>query len=93
MYNIIGCFKTTETVPSEYTVLTAQKQKWTVFTVDQSSGDEDTDMRNLHETWRRIYSEWFPTVSYEHTETGFDFELYFSDKESGYGVEVWIPVA
>ena len=64
MNYLLGCFKTTETVPPEFTVLTAPKQTWAVFAVDQSSDDEDTNMHNLHETWRKIYSEWFPTVNY-----------------------------
>ncbi|MCL2361824.1 MAG: AraC family transcriptional regulator [Defluviitaleaceae bacterium] len=92
MNYLMGCFKTSESIPSIYTVLSAPKQTWAVFAVDQSSNDEDTNMHNIHETWRRIYSEWFPTVSYEHTETGFDFEWYLGDNESGYGVEIWIPV-
>lgn len=92
MNYLMGCFKTVETVPPEYMVLSAPKQTWAVFAVDQSSDDEDVNMHNIHDAWRRIYSEWFPTVNYEHTETGFDFELYFGDKESGYGVEIWIPV-
>jgi len=92
MNYLLGCFKTAETVPSEYTVLAAREQTWAVFAVDQSSDDENTNMHNLHDTWRRIYSEWFPTVNYEHAEEGFDFELYFGDERAGYGVEVWIPV-
>ena len=91
MNYMMGCFKTTETVPAEYVVLSAPKLTWAVFPVDQS-GDEETNMHNLHETWRKIYSEWFPTVSYEHAVCDFDFELYFGDKEAGYGTEVWIPV-
>lgn len=86
MNYMIACFKTTETLPPEYKTLSISKQTWAVFAVDWKS-DED-----LHEVWRRIYSEWFPSVSYEHADCDFDLEIYFGDEQSGYGVEVWIPV-
>ncbi|MCL2573937.1 MAG: AraC family transcriptional regulator [Defluviitaleaceae bacterium] len=81
-----GCFKKTDAVPSRYTVLNIPKQTWAVFHVDWQGDDG-----KLHDTWKRIYSEWFPTVSYVHADCEFDFEKYFEDEGHGY-IEIWIPV-
>jgi len=89
MNYMIACYKPAGIVPSEYTVLSLPEQTWAVFTVDWGS---DMDDAKLHDVWQRIYSEWFPTVNYEHADCQYDIEMYFGDKESGYGVEVWIPV-
>ncbi|MCL2397341.1 MAG: hypothetical protein FWC93_04670 [Defluviitaleaceae bacterium] len=53
---------------------------------------DDEDDSNLHDTWCRIYAEWFPAVNYEHADCDFGLEMYLGDEQSGYGVEVWIPV-
>ncbi|MCL2593802.1 MAG: effector binding domain-containing protein, partial [Defluviitaleaceae bacterium] len=87
MNYMMACYKKTETVPQEYKVLGIPKQTWAIFTVENSEDD-----KNLHEMWQRIYSEWFPSVSYEHADCEFDLEMYFRDKETGYFVEIWIPI-
>jgi len=87
MNYLIACYKQTKSVPSEYKVLSIPKQTWAVFSVDWNGDD-----KKLHDTWKRIYSEWFPTVNYEHADCGFDIEIYFGDKQTGYSVEIWIPV-
>jgi len=90
MNYMMACYKKTETIPPEYTVLNIPKQTWAVFAVEWSSDEDD---KNLHNTWERIYSEWFPTVSYEHADCDFDMEMFFGSKQEGYSVEIWIPVA
>jgi len=89
MSYMMACYKKDLAVPPEYTVLNIPAQTWAAFSVDWNgeNGEE-----NLHNTWQRIYSEWFPSVNYEHADCDFDMEIYFGDKESGYGVEIWIPV-
>lgn len=39
-----------------------------------------------------IYSEWFPSVPYEHSESDFDPELYFRTRNADCGVEIYVPV-
>lgn len=52
----------------------------------------------IQETWRGIYSEWFPASAYEHAGTP-DFESYpeqarpdIDDSSPEYRTEVWIPI-
>ena len=89
MSYMIACYKQTETIPPEYVILNIPKQTWAVFPVDWGN---DMDDAKLHDVWQRIYSEWFPSVNYEHADCDYDLEMFFGDKETGYGVEVWIPV-
>jgi len=89
MKYMIACFKQADTDTADFTVLSIPKQTWAVFQVDWKNEKDDA---NLHATWQRIYSEWFPTASYEHADCDFDFENYIGNAESGYGVEIWIPV-
>ncbi len=89
MNYMIACLRKCEPVPPEYKVLSIPEQTWAIFNVQWKS---DKDTQNLHEAWRRIYSEWFPSASYEHVDCDFDLEYYFGNSESSYGVEIWIPV-
>ncbi|GHU38476.1 AraC family transcriptional regulator [Clostridia bacterium] len=88
MKYMIGCIKHPEANSTGYTLLSIPKQTWAVFSVVWTAADA-TD---LHKTWQRIYSEWFPSASYEHADCDFDLELYFGDRDSNYGVEIWIPI-
>jgi AraC family transcriptional regulator len=89
MKYMIACIKHMEVASAEFTVLSIPKQTWAVFSVEWQPGQTND---NLHDTWRRIHSEWFPTASYEHADCDYDMERYFGKEKSEYGVEVWIPV-
>jgi len=71
------------TVPKKFTVLDIPVTTWAIFDVP------DCDMQPM---WKRIYTEWFPTASYESIE-GVNFEMYYGlgKHENGQG-EIWIPV-
>ncbi|MPN05299.1 hypothetical protein SDC9_152549 [bioreactor metagenome] len=86
---MLGCIKRDKEICHEYTVLTIPEQTWAIF---QTEWKSESDDEKLHEVWRRIYSEWFPVVSYEHADCDFDMEMYFGNAQTGYGVEIWIPV-
>ena len=86
---MIACVKPAAAVSPEFAVLSIPKQTWAVLCVEWQLGAAND---KLHDTWRRIYSEWFPLSSYEHAECDCDMERYFGNAASGYGVEVWIPV-
>ncbi len=47
----------------------------------------------LQDTWRKIYTEWFPTAAYTHAG-GAELEVYADGdvKSADYRCEVWIPV-
>ncbi|PKR79346.1 AraC family transcriptional regulator [Halalkalibacillus sediminis] len=67
--------------------MTVPAAKWAVFEVH---GAMPNAMVN---TWKKIYSEWFPTSEYEYAG-GPEFELYTEDdpfSENCYS-EIWIPV-
>ena len=89
MSYMVGCIKMDQAVSPEYKTLCIPKQTWSIFQTEWKSEDDD---EKLHEVWGRIYSEWFPVASYEHADCDFDMEMYFGDLQSGYSVEIWIPV-
>ncbi|MBE5979420.1 MAG: AraC family transcriptional regulator [Paenibacillaceae bacterium] len=89
MSYMVGCINKDQAVSPEYKTLTIPKQTWAIFQTEWKSEDDD---EKLHEVWGRIYSEWFPVASYEHADCDFDMEMYFSDLQSGYSAEIWIPV-
>jgi len=89
MNYMLGCFKKAGPTPPGYVSLHAPSQTWAVFAVDWAGEGDDA---NLHDTWEKIYSEWFPSVNYEHSEYGFDFELYSGSNDTGFSAEIWIPV-
>lgn len=91
MKYLIGCIKHPDANSTGYTVLNIPKQTWAVFSVVWDY-HEPADNSDLHKTWQRIYSEWFPTANYEHADCDFDMELYYGDRDSNYGVEIWIPI-
>lgn len=88
MKYMIGCIKHPDANSTGYTLLSISKQTWAIFSVVWTS----QDVTNLHQTWQRIYSEWFPSANYEHADCDYDMEFYFGDSDSNYGVEIWIPI-
>lgn len=89
MKYLIGCLNHAGATPQGYTLLSIPKQTWAVVSVIWEEGkDED-----LHNTWQKIYAEWFPSTQYQHADCDFDLELYYGDRDASYGVEIWIPIA
>ena len=70
-------------VPDKFTVLDVSATTWAVFIMDDC---------NMPPMWGRIFSEWFPTSTYE-PAGGVEFEMYYGlgKHEKGMG-EIWIPV-
>lgn len=75
-------------IPEAYSRLTVGEQTWAIFPATDGPNDK------MHDIWRRIYSEWFPTSEYEQAE-GPSFEMYYGygrgDSGTGFS-EIWIPV-
>ena len=92
MKYMIGCIQHPGANPSNYTVLSIPKRTWAVFSIVWGYGEQGT--KNIHDMWKRIYSEWFPSSGYEHApDSDFDMELYYGNEQDNYGVEIWIPIA
>jgi AraC family transcriptional regulator len=72
-------------IPETYTRLNVPAQTWAIF---------PSPKNDVKDTWRRIFTEWFPTSEYEQVE-GPSFEMWYGygRGDFGYGAsEVWIPV-
>ncbi|MCL2696714.1 MAG: AraC family transcriptional regulator [Oscillospiraceae bacterium] len=72
-------------IPAEYTRLSVPAQTWAIFPAVDG---------HICDTWRRIYTEWFPTSGYEQAEeTTFEMYYGYGRGDFNYGLtEVWIPV-
>jgi AraC family transcriptional regulator len=74
-------------LPNGCTDMTVKAATWAIF---ESRGPIPTA---IQDTFKRIYSEWFPTSGYEHA-AGAELEIYTEgDMQSAeYCCEVWMPV-
>ncbi|WP_137791058.1 AraC family transcriptional regulator [Bacillus sp. E(2018)] len=78
---------TTEKCPEDMTELKVESSTWAVF---EAVGPFPETLQNV---WGRIYSEWFPSSSYEQTE-GPEI-LWNADKDTSsptFRSEIWVPV-
>ena len=85
MNYMIGCEMGDVEIKEEFKLLEIPSLTWAIFEVN---GNLDSD---IHDTWKRIASEWFPTSNYEHADAP-EMERYFGNEEEGYRCEIWIPV-
>lgn len=74
-------------IPEELDKLEIPASKWVVFEVHGPMPHA------MQDTWKRIFSEWFPSNSYEHSGAP-DFELYTDEDPSNPDLysEIWIPI-
>lgn len=70
-----------------FSTLKIPASKWVVFEVHGAMPDA------MQNTWKQIFSEWFPTSGYEHAGTP-ELEVYTDDDPSSPDCysEIWIPV-
>ena len=88
-FKYMVCYYTPKTasIPEKYTKLHVPAQTWAVFPVPAMEWQN---------TWRRIYTEWFPTSEYEQPDCpSFEMSEEIADEQEyhvhGSG-EIWIPV-
>lgn len=86
-YMVCG-FTPTGEAPADFERLSVPALIWAVFPLDEKDGHVGDQVQN---TWRRVFTEWFPTSGYGHAD-GPEFEIYFDRGEGIYAAEVWIPV-
>jgi AraC family transcriptional regulator len=76
-------------ISSEFTILQIPKLTWAVFEGHGTMPDNFI----MHDIWKSIYSEWFPSSGFEQVEGPCLEKNFWSDEEfAGYTCEVWIPV-
>ncbi|MEF2966277.1 effector binding domain-containing protein [Paenibacillus sp. M1] len=80
-------------IPPKLTVLRIPTQTYAVFeSQEEISEDVEIGLEILN-VWRRIYSEWFPSVNFEQVEGPCLEKYYWLDEEQvDSKCEVWIPV-
>ncbi|WP_096186568.1 AraC family transcriptional regulator [Evansella halocellulosilytica] len=76
-----------EELPSGFSRLEIPASKWGVFEVHGPMPD------SMQNSWKKIFSEWFPSNNYEHAGTP-ELEVYTSKDPSNPNLysEIWIPL-
>ncbi|QOR68168.1 AraC family transcriptional regulator [Cytobacillus suaedae] len=74
-------------IPQGYDSLEIPTSKWVIFEVHGAMPDA------MQNTWKQIFSEWFPTSGYLHAGTP-EFEMYTDDDPTSLDCysEIWIPI-
>ncbi|WP_253298863.1 AraC family transcriptional regulator [Paenibacillus barcinonensis] len=80
-------------VPDGFTVLHIPDQTYAVFDSHGTMTEEVEIDLSIMNIWKRIYTEWFPSTSFEQAE-GPCIEKYewVDDRQQDFITEVWIPV-
>lgn len=84
---MIGYFLPQSGLPQGFEKLQVPPQTYAIF----STGLYPDGQSGIHELWRRIWGEWFPSSNYEFTN-GSEFEITYDRGNNMYEMEVWIPV-
>lgn len=74
-------------IPDRFEVTEIPASKWAIFEVHGAMPHA------IQKVWKQIFSEWFPSSSYEHAGTP-ELEVYSDGdaSEEDYYSEIWIPV-
>jgi AraC family transcriptional regulator len=82
-----------ENVPSNMVARSFPETTYAVFTTPKVKEEEFPT--SIHQTWKKIFAEWFPHSGYEHAGM-FEFERYdekcHADKNELLQIEIYIPV-
>lgn len=84
---MIGYFLPQSGLPQGFEKLQVPPQTYAIF----STGLYPDGQSGIHELWRRIWGEWFPSSNYEFAN-GPEFEITYERGNNMYEMEVWIPV-
>jgi AraC family transcriptional regulator len=80
-------------VPTEFTLLSIPIQTYAVFDSREKAPENEELGLEVQNVWKRIYSEWFPSSSFEQVEGPCMEKYYWTDDTRTESVwEVWIPV-
>lgn len=84
---MIGYFLHQSSPPVGFEKLNIPPQTYAIF----STGLYPDGQSGIHELWKRIGGEWFPTCNYEFANRP-EFEMTYDRGNNMYEMEVWIPV-
>lgn len=84
---MIGYFMPQSGMPEGFERLAIPPQTYAIF----STGLYPDGQSGIHDLWKRIWAEWFPTCNYE-PANGPEFEMTYDRGNCMYEMEVWIPV-
>ncbi|MGM0884462.1 MAG: AraC family transcriptional regulator [Bacillota bacterium] len=84
---MIGYFLPQSGLPQGFEKLQIPPQTYAIF----STGINPDGKNDIHDLWRRIFGEWFPTCDYNFAN-GPEFEMTYDRGNGMYEMEVWIPV-
>lgn len=84
---MIGYFLPQSGLPQGFEKLQIPPQTYAIF----STGINPDGQNDIHDLWRRIWGEWFPTCDYNFAN-GPEFEMTYDRGKGMYEMEVWIPV-
>jgi AraC family transcriptional regulator len=84
---MIGYFLPQSGLPKGFEKLNIPPQTYAIF----PTGIYPDGQSGIHELWKRIWGEWFPTCNYE-PENVPEFEMVYNRGNNMYEMEVWIPI-
>ncbi len=84
---MIGYFLPQSGLPEGFETLQIPPQTYATF----STGLYPDGQSGIHDLWKRIWEEWFPSSTYE-AANGPEFEMTYERGNHVYEMEVWIPV-
>lgn len=84
---LIGYFMPEGGLPEGFEELQIPTQTYAIF----STGLYPDGQSEIHDLWRRIWGEWFPSSNYEFAN-GPEFEMTYDRGNDLYEMEIWIPV-
>lgn len=84
---MIGYFSAQDGLAPGFDQLQIPTQTYAIF----STGLYLDGQSGIHDLWRRIWGEWFPSSNYEFA-SGHEFEITYDRGHNLYEIEVWIPV-
>ncbi len=86
---MIGYYLPESGLHDGYEVLDIGAYTWVIFSTGLYPNGEGTSL--VHDIWKRIFPEWFPTSGYEHDD-GPELEMIYDRGNNMHEMEVWIPV-
>ncbi|MGU3470125.1 GyrI-like domain-containing protein [Paenibacillus sp. D51F] len=84
---LIGHFMPETGLQEGFETLQISPQTYAIF----STGLYNDGESGIHQLWKRIWGEWFPTCTYDNVD-GPEFEMTYDRGNGKYEMEVWIPV-
>lgn len=75
--------------PAGFERLDVPAQTWAVFTTEEGEGEAVT--AGIHDIWKRIHPEWFPSSGYEHAKAP-DMERSRRTEGDRFIGEAWVPI-